>query len=376
MSKQLVIIPSILTITLMLSACMSSKLLPEEAGRSLIRPDNPGITYLGRWDYSQPHSPRCAWSAAGMALQFEGPDLEIWLDAIPTTAEARRMKYICYFAYSLDGGPWQSFEVSRSNFRHVIASGLADTPHTLVIRKLTEASIGGTAAFKGIYLASGKKLLPPPATADKKILFIGDSITCGYGVLGDSATCNFSPETEHALSTYAAYTAQALRADFHVVAISGIGIYRNYDSAKKRLMPDHFPYTLPFGKKQKWPINTWTPDIICINLGTNDFAKGIPDQTAFTTPFLAFIAQLREWYPESALVLLSSPMLSGKAGTTHKAYLDHIVQTMQRDGAKALYRCNLSEQGPLGFGCDYHPNQAQQELNGRELAAFLLQLKL
>ncbi len=172
--------------------------------------------------------------------------------------------------------------------------------------------------------------------------------------------------------TYAALTARALQADFQMMAISGKGIYRNYGGDKKRPMPGYFPYSLPFGKKKKWNTANWTPDIICINLGTNDFAKGIPDQAAFTLPYRQFIQHLRESYPRSAIVLLSSPMLSGKAGTTHVTYLDDIAAQF----TTGVYRCNLSVQGPLGYGCNYHPNQPQQELNGRELTSFLLQLKL
>ncbi len=138
------------------TACMLPNPLTVDDTRNLIEPDHPQIGYLGRWDFSRPLSPRCAWTAAGLALQFEGPELELWLDAAPTTAEARRKKYKCYFAYSLDGGPWQSFEVSRQNNRHVIATGLTDAAHTMVLRKLTEASIGGTATLRGIYLATGK----------------------------------------------------------------------------------------------------------------------------------------------------------------------------------------------------------------------------
>lgn len=361
---------------LLVTACMSPKVIPEEAGRSLILPDNPHINYLGRWDFSQPYKPKCAWTAAGMSLQFEGPELDLWLDAVPATAEARQKNYKCYFAYSLDGGSWQTFEVSRQHVRHKLARGLADITHTLVVRKLTEASIGGTATFRGIFLAEGKTLLPAPAVGKKKILFIGDSITCGYGVLGDSADCDFSPETEHGLHTYAAYTAQALQADFQVVAVSGRGIYRNYGGDKKQLMPHLFPYSLPFGKKSKWDMASWIPDAICINLGTNDFAQGPPDQAAFTKAYMQFIQNLRRQYPRTVIVLLSSPMLSGSAGTTHMAYLDNIVGELQKGGLSHLHRCNLSIQGPFGYGCNYHPNQPQQELNGRELISFLLQLKL
>ena len=42
---------------------------------------------------------------------------------------------------------------------------------------------------------------------ERRIEFIGDSITAGYGVEGSSPTCVYSPETENAALTYAAQTA-------------------------------------------------------------------------------------------------------------------------------------------------------------------------
>jgi hypothetical protein len=56
------------------------------------------------------------------------------------------------------------------------------------------------------------------------VLFIGDSITAGYGVLCNVSEAPFTAETESAYHTYAAVAARALDADAHVIAYSGKGV--------------------------------------------------------------------------------------------------------------------------------------------------------
>lgn len=63
----------------------------------------------------------------------------------------------------------------------------------------------------------------PPAPRERRLLFIGDSITAGYGVLCNDSSGPFAPETESAWHAYAAVATRALDADAHVIAYSGKG---------------------------------------------------------------------------------------------------------------------------------------------------------
>ena len=66
--------------------------------------------------------------------------------------------------------------------------------------KRTEAFVGGTVTFSG-FTVDGTLVSPTPAKSvnyDRKLEMIGDSITCGYGVLGTSPSCSFSAQTESA----------------------------------------------------------------------------------------------------------------------------------------------------------------------------------
>jgi hypothetical protein len=75
--------------------------------------------------------------------------------------------------------------------------------------------------------------LTPSKRPARRIEFIGNSITCGYGVLSDSSNCHFSPQTEDAGMSYAAILSRRLHADYHLVAYSGKGMVRNYGDKNK-----------------------------------------------------------------------------------------------------------------------------------------------
>ena len=66
--------------------------------------------------------------------------------------------------------------------------------------------------------------MQPPEPRQRRLLFIGDSITAGYGVLCNDSDAPFAPETQSALHAYAAVAARALEADAHVIAYSGKGV--------------------------------------------------------------------------------------------------------------------------------------------------------
>ena len=108
---------------------------------------------------------------------------------------------------------------------------------------------------------------------ERRIEFIGNSITCGYGVESENPSDPFTYETENHFYTYAARTARALKAQHLVVARSGIGVYRNYGaprSGSKDCMPAMYEQVLFTDSTELWDHTLYTPDVVCINLGTND----------------------------------------------------------------------------------------------------------
>ncbi|MEZ4766461.1 MAG: GDSL-type esterase/lipase family protein [Calditrichia bacterium] len=128
--------------------------------------------------------------------------------------------------------------------------------------------------FEGIRLNAGGLLLSPPLLR-RKIEFIGDSITCGFGNEAASET-SFLLQQRMATGQFAAQsrpeTGRGISRSF---AFPGRGVHRNYDGSRTGLLPELFEQIYPQSPK-KWNFSQWQPDVAVINLGTNDFASGIP----------------------------------------------------------------------------------------------------
>lgn len=97
--------------------------------------------------------------------------------------------------------------------------------------KRTEADMGIT-RFMGFVLEDNGELFPLSETPNRRIEFIGNSITCGYGTEGNNKDERFKPDTENNCKSYAAILARAFSADAHFIAHSGKGLVRNYDDKK------------------------------------------------------------------------------------------------------------------------------------------------
>lgn len=77
---------------------------------------------------------------------------------------------------------------------------------TITVIKLSEAAMS-TVGIQAIEVDAKEGIKPTPAKAHK-IEFIGDSITCGYGVDDDQVEGTFSTATEDVTKTYAYLAAQ------------------------------------------------------------------------------------------------------------------------------------------------------------------------
>lgn len=249
-----------------------------------------------------------------------------------------------------------------------VADGLPAGPHTARITYCMEGWERHP-EIRGLRLPGGGRLLAPPGRPDLRIEFIGNSITCGYGIEADS-TEHYSYDTQNFCITYAALTARELDADINVTARSGIGMYRNYNGPRegndRETMPLEYGHTL-YGDTLAWDYNRFIPDIICINLGTNDVSTRNYDIGCFGRAYSAFLDRIRGYYPQAKIVLLSGPMLHGRE-------LDDVTETLDRlaEGREGVYRLDFTpEDGSQGYGADRHPSAGRHRVMAEELTKFL-----
>ena len=320
-----------------------------------VLPMNPKVRYVGRYDDTDPAGPRCAWPASSVTLKFRGTAL----NAVLNDTDADRWQI------EIDGNPAETLQMRGGRHVYQVAGGLAPGVHTARLVKATE-SFFGTAQFLGFQLSRGGSLLPVPIPPHR-LEVIGDSISCGYGDEAASQNERFSPKTENADFTYGATAARDLNADYTCIAWSGKTMW------PKNTIPELYDLTLPTDPNSRWDFARWTPDVILINLATNDFAgKTFPDEAGWIGGYTAFITRLRTHFPQAQIYCAIGPMLTGKPLDTVQSYLTKIVADINASGDPKVHLLEFDTQdGKNGFGADWHPSLKTHKIMAAKLVTTL-----
>jgi hypothetical protein len=164
-----------------------------------------------------------------------------------------------------------------------------------------------------------------------------------------------------------------------VVARSGIGVYRSYGGPKEgtpeNVMTTEYEYTNLYDRSERWNFLRYQPQLVCINLGTNDLSTNNYDVTLLKAAYKKFLKQVRQHNPKAKIVYLCGSMLNGKELDIAKTILNEVVDEARRKGDREVYRFDFTPQtGSLGFGASWHPSRQQHQLMADELTPFLRQL--
>jgi lysophospholipase L1-like esterase len=236
------------------------------------------------------------------------------------------------------------------------------------LSKRTEAFVG-TTRFHGFSVQNGA-LVPSPFPFAHSIEFIGDSITCGYGVETNRPDCDFSPDQESEWSAWGAVASRALGAAHTSVCYSGKGVVRNSGGGTNDLISAIFQRTLGDTPEPKWDFARFQPEVVVINLGTNDYSVGDPGQ-AFVDGYHALLTQVREKYPKAWIVCAIGSMLGPEECKTLGGYVNTAIA---RTKDQRISYLDLGTQDPKdGIGCNFHPNVVTQQKMANMLVAHIKQ---
>lgn len=343
-----VIFLSIILMSGYMTSCAPSVTTLSGGGSGVIAADNPDIQYVGRFDFSNPKKVVFDWAGVYIRSRFSGTSCAVRIE--DSTDE---------YSVTIDHHAPKIFDFKGGDL-HTVATGLsASVPHTIVIQKKTEPLVGH-GVFMGFVLDKGATLLKPAPRPVRRIEFIGNSITCGYGVLGDTSGCHFSPQTEDAGMSYASQVARDLHADYHLISYSGKGVVRNYGDKNRTSpnpMPSYYDRTCCFDSTLKWDFKSWVPQAVVINLGTNDFSTHpYPDSTVFEDAYSQLIDRVRSLYPGVTVFCVIGPMVEQPC----EGYIAKVVKEQQaREGIyKDVYFIDIPRDimNADDWGCDMHPN--------------------
>ena len=199
--------------------------------------------------------------------------------------------------------------------------------------------------------------MPAEPVRERLIEFVGDSYTCGYGAEKSRSTDRFSPATETAAKTYAAIISRYFDADYLLIAHSGMGICRNYNSKfSGYCMPQRYmqTYDTDSAYVYKAEEQRLKPSLTVVFLGGNDFSKGVtPDFDTFRNNYLLLLNEIKANYGEEHPVLCCAKW----GNNTLKEY---VRQSAEESGLKNISFVaagdSLFHNDDRNLGADRHPN--------------------
>ncbi len=133
--------------------------------------DDPRIQLLGQIDQGNPQRPRIAYPGTGLRLRFQGSSLSLHLIADSNKSA---------LTVVIDHGDPALQLLQKGGQTLVLARGLEQGPHTVEVYKRTE-TWQGIVTLLGIELPQEGTLLSLPPLPTRKLMFVGDSVTCGAG---------------------------------------------------------------------------------------------------------------------------------------------------------------------------------------------------
>jgi lysophospholipase L1-like esterase len=317
----------------------------------------------------------------GSQLELIGPAAHFGFRT--TGSECRLYAFIRnnhdYLQYEVDGIYRGKFVIGDSVQGPVLLKIGAPGPHTIWIYKTTEGGAGPTFIQK--ITGTGLQQLRRPNAP--MIEFIGNSITCGAAADTAEYPCALGGYFDHsnAYNAYGPRVARALKANYILSSVSGIGVYRNWNSNSPTMPEVYGNADLRENSQRPWDFAAWHPSVVSIALGTNDLSHGdghTPrqpfDSTAFVDACTKFIKTVKSHYPTARIAILNSPTVGGTDGILLRNCLVAVKSRVD-----ALYPSDkpiaLHFFQPMAVrGCGGHPSVEDHGLLADELVPFFRQL--
>ncbi len=304
------------------------------------------VTVCGRHTYNKSGALLLTWPLSGFMMNFKGERAIIhFTDNNFDGPTLPNDIHPIYVSVEIDGRR-QRFAVGRVDEK-ILLDDLGAGEHTLVLHRVSEGDIPIAVACVEVF-GDMCGVLTPPKLPELRMEFIGDSITCGFGILGSADSVKYESFEEDAGITYAALTAKAFDADIRATAKGGHGIVCDYNGEYKYLIPEFFERVHSV-KSENHDFSSWIPHVAVINGGTND-SGGKLDAKTFIDGAAAFIDRVREVYPDAYIV-----WAYGMMGSDYEEVLDKYIAERKADGDKVYY-VSLPYTGDDGKGAGAHPN--------------------
>lgn len=316
-----------------------------------VRADDPRIARMGRTVAQADGGLRFAYPGVRLSFAFEGKTLA--LDAAASGDDS-------YLDVVIDGGAPRTVRLSKHIQTLELVNGSRAGVHRVDIMHRSESWHGVVTLSR---VATDGDLLAVPALPERKMLVLGDSVTCAEAidrVAGDKK----NPSWWNPRQSYGMLAAQALNAQVHLVCHGGRGLVRSWNGRTDEAnLPDFYDLAIAnAGQPVRWDHADYDPDLIVSAIGTNDFSTGIPDREMYVQAYVKLVHALLRNHRHAQIVLTEGAILHG---ARKAALTGYIAETIKRVGNPRVHAATSAHHP--GDATDAHPTKRQHAAMAREL---------
>ena len=200
---------------------------------------------------------------------------------------------------------------------------------------------------------------------------IGDSITSGEGGSGAGGEMTWNSFCFNCVDNYAYMAAKELDAIYHCVSQSGWGVLCSWEGDEKQAIPPYYEQVCgllngernkELGAFEKWDFQKFQPDVIVVNLGTND-GSGTNDMEKVGKAVEDFLKKLRDYNPESYILWCYGMLGNGIQPTLENAIRNYKTKS----GDERVEFVELPDTLEGEYGSRQHPGQKSHEKTAKVL---------
>lgn len=335
---------------------------------TVITADNQAIHYAGRVELSD-KTVRFDWPGIYIQTQFEGTSCKIIIEGRNT------------FDITIDNGSPSVITVGAEKDTFSIADNLSKGLHSLKIAKRSESN-DHYSTFYGFILDKGCKLQKITAVPDRRIEFIGDSYTAGFGNEHAGRECAPDKADELLFTTtntnkaFGPLIAAVFNCEYQINAYSGKGLARNYNGIDKgkeflSFYDRTLQSTINTSKAFKaWDYKSWHPHVAVIGIGINDFQADPPyaDSTLFDSTYAMLINKLRSEHKGVKIICCATQIWPK---STLIPRIQSIVSNQKSKGNNDIWYFEYKTENTALYG---HPSIEDHKNLARQLSPLIAEI--
>lgn len=338
--------------------------------------DEENVKMLGR-TYFEDGVLYCALSGTGAEFCFTGTKCSVTVQGDNNSSNPGAKDNHARIGIYLDGERVIDDMIDESEKSYEVFASETEKSVIVSIVKLSESPMS-TIGIKEIKCTGSA--IKPTENKDMLIEFIGDSITCGYGIDDPDKDHHFVTATEDITKAYGYLTAKKLDADYSMVSFSGYGIISGYTDNGNKVTAQMVPqfYTklgYSWGtngtfspQNEEWDFSKRQPDLIVLNLGTNDDSYTQNDsekQNEYAENYTEFLKLIREKNPEARILCVFGVMGDRLYPFVEQAVNNYTEET--GDGNISAFKLT-PHSARDGYSADWHPSVKTQERTAEKVA--------